>query len=93
MCRMPPASWFDMIYGALTIGEVMIDFTEDHLQTDGYPVMVSHPGGAPANFLATLQKLGGKNGNVRLRWGGCICLLLAQKYASTVFYAMKAGGL
>lgn len=42
------------------LGELLIDFS--CLQTDGqgYPTMAAHPGGAPANFLATVSKLGGK---------------------------------
>ena len=42
------------------LGELLIDFT--CLQTDGqgYPTMAAHPGGAPANFLATVSQLGGK---------------------------------
>ena len=42
------------------LGELLIDFT--YLSTDetGYPTMAAHPGGAPANFLAALTKLGAK---------------------------------
>lgn len=40
------------------IGELLIDFTCTGQNSQGYPVMEAHPGGAPANFLATLAKLG-----------------------------------
>lgn len=42
------------------IGELLIDFTCLHTDEAGYPVMAAHPGGAPANFLAALAKLGAK---------------------------------
>lgn len=48
------------MYDVIAIGELLIDFTLDRLQEDGYPVMAAHPGGAPANFLAPLAKYGHK---------------------------------
>lgn len=48
------------MYDAAAIGELLIDFTVDRMQDDGYPVMAAHPGGAPANFLAALAKYGKK---------------------------------
>ena len=42
----------------LALGEALIDFTAQSTDTDGYPTMVAHPGGAPANFLAALTKFG-----------------------------------
>ncbi len=42
------------------IGELLIDFTCTDRNTQGYPVMKAHPGGAPANFLAALAKFGAK---------------------------------
>ncbi|MBQ8768134.1 MAG: carbohydrate kinase [Oscillospiraceae bacterium] len=44
----------------VALGELLIDFTCLHADTDGYPTMAAHPGGAPANFLAALAKLGAK---------------------------------
>lgn len=44
----------------VALGEVLIDFTTVCADKDGYPTMAAHPGGAPANFLATLSKLGAK---------------------------------
>ena len=44
----------------VALGELLIDFTGIGTGTDGYPVMAAHPGGAPANFLATLARFGAK---------------------------------
>lgn len=44
----------------VALGELLIDFTSINTGADGYPVMAAHPGGAPANFLATLAKFGAK---------------------------------
>lgn len=45
---------------AIALGELLIDFSCNEIDSDGYPSLVSHPGGAPANWLGTIQKLGGK---------------------------------
>jgi len=42
----------------VALGELLIDFTCASTDADGYPTMVAHPGGAPANFLAALSKFG-----------------------------------
>lgn len=44
----------------VALGELLIDFTNVSADPDGYPTMAAHPGGAPANFLATLSKFGAK---------------------------------
>ena len=44
----------------VALGELLIDFTCAATDADGYPTMVAHPGGAPANFLAALTKFGAK---------------------------------
>ena len=44
----------------VALGELLIDFTSIDTGSDGYPVMAAHPGGAPANFLATLAKFGAR---------------------------------
>lgn len=44
----------------VALGELLIDFTCISTDTDGYPTMAAHPGGAPANFLAALNKFGSK---------------------------------
>ena len=44
----------------VALGELLIDFTCIGNDADGYPTMAAHPGGAPANFLAALQKFGAK---------------------------------
>lgn len=45
-------------YDVIAMGELLIDFTCEQIQGDGYPVLAAHPGGAPANFLCTLSKYG-----------------------------------
>ncbi len=53
----------------VAFGELLIDFACIGSDSDGYPTMAAHPGGAPANFLAALAKYGagtallGKVGN------------------------------
>lgn len=44
----------------VAIGELLIDFTHQGVNEAGYPILSANPGGAPANFLATLAKLGAK---------------------------------
>ena len=44
----------------VALGELLIDFATQNTDTDGYPTMAAHPGGAPANFLAALTKFGAK---------------------------------
>ncbi len=44
----------------VALGESLIDFTCASTDHQGYPTMVAHPGGAPANFLAALSKFGAK---------------------------------
>lgn len=42
----------------VAIGELLIDFTSLENRPDGYPTLAAHPGGAPANFLASAANLG-----------------------------------
>ena len=48
------------MFDVIAIGELLIDFTCLSTDDDGYPTMAAHPGGAPANYLAALQKFGAK---------------------------------
>ena len=48
------------MYDAIAIGELLIDFTCRSQDDQGYPTMEAHPGGAPANFLAAINRFGGK---------------------------------
>ena len=56
-------------YSVVALGELLIDFTNNGVSTQGNPVFEANPGGAPCNVLAMLQKLGnntafiGKVGN------------------------------
>lgn len=47
-----------MMYDVVALGELLVDFTMVSSDSDGYPTMAAHPGGAPANFLAALAKYG-----------------------------------
>ena len=44
----------------VAMGELLIDFATISSDSEGYPTMAAHPGGAPANFLAALTKFGAK---------------------------------
>lgn len=48
------------MYDVVALGELLIDFTLTGQGADGYPIMASHPGGAPANYLAAMAKFGAK---------------------------------
>ena len=42
----------------ITLGEVLIDLTQTGADENGIPQFKAFPGGAPANVLAMLRKLG-----------------------------------
>ena len=42
----------------VALGELLIDFAPRGAGESGYPILAAHPGGAPANFLAALNKYG-----------------------------------
>lgn len=48
------------MYDVVALGELLIDFASISKDSEGYPTMAAHPGGAPANFLAAINKFGGK---------------------------------
>ena len=48
------------MYDVVALGELLIDFTCQSTDAEGYPTMAAHPGGAPANFLAAIAKFGSK---------------------------------
>ena len=45
-------------FDVVALGELLIDFTDNGLSTQGNPVFEANPGGAPCNVLAMLRKLG-----------------------------------
>ena len=57
-------------YDVVTLGELLIDFTENGTSGQGNPVYEANPGGAPCNVLAMLTKLGkhiaGRTAGIRL---------------------------
>ena len=42
------------------LGELLIDFTDSGISSQGNPVFEANPGGAPCNVLAILNRLGHK---------------------------------
>ncbi len=49
-----------MMFYVTALGEILIDFTPSHTSERGNPCFEQNPGGAPANVLACLAKLGAK---------------------------------
>lgn len=47
-------------FDVVALGELLIDFTENGLSSQGNPILEANPGGAPCNVLAMLNKLGKK---------------------------------
>ena len=47
-------------FDVLALGELLIDFTENAISSQGNPMFEANPGGAPCNVLAMLNKLGKK---------------------------------
>ena len=45
-------------YDVVALGELLIDYTDNGLSSQGNPVYEANPGGAPCNVLAMLRKLG-----------------------------------
>ena len=48
----------DRLFDVIALGELLIDFTESGQSAQGNPLYEANPGGAPANVLAMLAKLG-----------------------------------
>ncbi len=48
-------------YDVTALGEILIDFTYHSNSENGMALFEQNPGGAPANLLAAVQKLGGKS--------------------------------
>lgn len=47
-------------YDIVALGELLIDFTENGISSQGNPLFEANPGGAPCNVLAMMEKLGYK---------------------------------
>lgn len=47
-------------FDVVALGELLIDFTENGISSQGNPILEANPGGAPCNVLAMLNKLGKK---------------------------------
>ena len=48
------------MFDVIALGELLIDFAPRGANESGYPTLAANPGGAPANFLAALNKYGGR---------------------------------
>lgn len=46
------------MYDVVALGELLVDFSMESADGDGYPTMKANPGGAPGNFLAALRRYG-----------------------------------
>ena len=49
------------------IGEILVDMTQTHVDTNGIPCFAANPGGAPANVAVSVARLGAEAGFV-----GCV---------------------
>ena len=47
-------------FDVVALGELLVDFTQNGKSDQGNPLFEANPGGAPANVLAMLRKLGKK---------------------------------
>lgn len=47
-------------FDVVALGELLVDFTQTGMSEQGNPLFEANPGGAPANVLAMLRKLGKK---------------------------------
>lgn len=47
-------------YDVVALGELLVDFTESGISSQGNPLFEANPGGAPCNVLAMLTKLGNR---------------------------------
>ena len=45
-------------FDVVALGELLVDFTENGISTQGNPMLEANPGGAPCNVLSMLQNLG-----------------------------------
>lgn len=48
----------DKLFDVVALGELLVDFTQNGKSEQGNPLFEANPGGAPANVLAMLRKLG-----------------------------------
>lgn len=49
-------------FDVVAMGELLIDFTENGISSQGNPILEANPGGAPCNVLAMLNRLGHQTG-------------------------------
>lgn len=66
-------------YDVVALGELLVDFTENGMSSQGNVLLEANPGGAPCNVLSMLQRLGKKTafiGKVAIdNFGKCLEIL------------------
>ena len=71
-----------MMLDAVALGELLVDFAMQEAGEDGFPVLAAHPGGAPGNFLAAMNRCGKKTAMLAKvgedRFGSLLCESLRQ---------------
>ncbi|MBQ9010247.1 MAG: carbohydrate kinase [Clostridia bacterium] len=66
------------MYDVIALGEMLIDFAPRSVNEDGYPTLAANPGGAPANFLAALNRYGCRTGMIGKVGGDMFGRLLVE---------------
>ena len=74
-------------FDVTALGEILIDFTFSGYNEDGMALFAQNPGGAPANVLAAVQKLGGKTAFIGKVRGLRRCARFARK--ARIAYARR----
>ena len=71
------------MYDVVALGEMLIDFAPVSVNEAGYPTLAANPGGAPGNFLAALNKYGGKTAMIGKVGGDMFGRLLVKTLAQS----------
>ena len=66
-------------FDVTTLGELLIDFTENGSSSQGNPLLEANPGGAVCNVLAMLEKLGKKTAG-RVSSACCLIIFIYSTY-------------
>ena len=53
-------------YDVVALGELLVDFTENGMSSQGNVLLEANPGGAPGNVLSMLQRLGKKTAFINI---------------------------
>lgn len=72
----------ERIYDVTALGELLVDFTEGPVSTQGNPTFEANPGGAPCNVLSMLSRLGHKTAFIGKVGRDAFGSMLRQKAAA-----------